>query len=63
MQHNIGKTLNHQKTVSDLISTSFAYQDIEPCYEVPRQTLLNPRYDGSSKLKLGVQNVTCKKLK
>jgi len=51
MNYNFGKIYEHQITASDVIKPSFAYQDIEPVYEVPRVSLLNPMLDGSQKLK------------
>jgi hypothetical protein len=38
--------------VDEVIKPNFAYQDIAPCHEVPRVSLLNPKLDGSSKRKL-----------
>jgi hypothetical protein len=43
--------------VDDVIKLSFAYQDIEPSYEVPRVSLLNPKLDGSSRWRLNGSSV------
>lgn len=36
MEHNLGKASDKQKSFADVVNLSFAYQDIEPIYEVPR---------------------------
>ena len=43
--------------MDDVIKLSFAYQDIEPSYEVPRVSLLNPKLDGSSRGRLNKSSV------
>ena len=41
MKHNFGKISEHQKTVDQVIKPNFAYQDVEPAYDVPRISKLN----------------------
>lgn len=49
MQHNFGKIAAQQKTVTQVVKPSFAYQDIDKSIEVPRQSKLNSMLDGSQK--------------
>jgi hypothetical protein len=52
MKYNFGKIAAQQKTVSQVVKPSFAYQDIDKSVEVPRQSKLNYMLDGSQKQKL-----------
>ena len=48
MLYNFGKIAEHQKTIKDVIDSSYAYQDVHPHpTHVPRQNKLNPALDGS----------------
>ena len=47
MQHNMSAIFQKQKTLADLVNTSFAYQDVEPRFDVPRLSILNKSFDGT----------------
>ena len=51
MRFNMGKTAEKQKQPHEVIQDGFAYQNITPRYQIARQTLLNPMFDGSQKQK------------